>query len=138
MKAPNVSQSIENRCFAGAYAGWKHACRFLNDHFGIPFQTVGVEQDLNTCVAYAMSHDATVIDPKTRQHPVDLASEQGDFIIHASMDDDAWMPMVGEWGVHLMTISSPCQPFSNAARGLGLDSDQGCLLPSALLKCRIL
>ena len=124
--------------FAGAYAGWKHACRFLQDHFSIPFQTVGLEFDLSTCVAYAMSHNASIIDPKTAHAPINLAKADGDFIIHASLEDDAWVPMVSEWGVHLMSISSPCQPYSNASKGLGLDSDQGCLLPSAILRCRIL
>ena len=35
-----------------------------------------------------------------------------------------------------MTVSSPCPPFSTASKGLGLDCDQGCLLPSVLLRCR--
>jgi site-specific DNA-cytosine methylase len=122
--------------FSGGYGGWKHGCRFLKDHFRIPMQTVALDHDFPSCVSYAMTHNATLIDAKTAKSKIDFSAFSGDFVIHGDIDDDSWVTSICNWGVHLMTISSPCQPWSSAAAGLGLHSDQGCLLPTAILKCR--
>ena len=124
--------------FAGGYGGWKVATKVLKNMYDMPIKTVALDESLNACLHYALAHNALLLeiikcDPKT-----DLSKIGHDVIIRADADDDAWIPLLAKWRVDLMTISAPCQPWSGAGSSVGLDSDVGCLLPSMILRCRIL
>ena len=44
--------------YAGGIGGWSAAWTFLQDHSPIDHETIAVEQDLPTCVAFAMNHNS--------------------------------------------------------------------------------
>ena len=136
IKVPSMTKLHILELFAGGYAGWKHASRFLKEVFQVPMQTVGIDASMEACKYYSMSHDAILVDSVSTALPQNIDQWNSDFIVLGDIDDDAWVPAICEWGVHVMSISAPCPPWSGASKGSGLDSDQGSLLPSAILRCR--
>ena len=44
--------------YAGGIGGWSAAWTFLQDHSPIDHETIAVEQDLPTCVEFAMNHNS--------------------------------------------------------------------------------
>ena len=99
-------------------------------------QTVAIDEDFRTCLQYAVTHDALLIEASQGKPKFDICKYEKDVIFHASVEDDSWISMVAQWGVHLVTISAPCPPWSGAGQQEGLFSDQGCLLPHMILRCR--
>ena len=76
-----------------------------------------------------------LLDARNMDSWPDFAQHIRDFVIKADIDDNVWLPSVCRWGVHIMTISAAYPPWSGAAKCQGLNADQGCLLPSAILRC---
>lgn len=136
VKVPSRDKLHILEMFSGGYAGWKHASRLIKDLFHVQMQTVAIDSDLDACKYYAMSHDALLLDAFNSKLPMNLDSWKDDFVLHCDVENDDWLPAICNWGVHLLSISAPCPPWSGASKGTGLFSDQGCLLPAAIMRCR--
>ena len=122
--------------FSGGYGGWKVACNALKDLYNIPIMTMALDESLDACCHYAMMHNAVVVEATNCKPEIDVDKLTCDVVIHADADDDVWVPIAARWGIHIMTVSAPCPPWSGASSGPGLHSDIGCLLPAMILRCR--
>ena len=123
ISVPSMEKLHVLELFSGGYAGWKHASRFLKELFRVPMQTVGIDSSMDACKYYAMSHDAILVDSSSTPLPQRIDQWNSDFIIMGDVDDVTWLPAVCSWGVHIMSISAPCPPWTGASTGSGLESD---------------
>jgi site-specific DNA-cytosine methylase len=124
--------------FAGGFGGWKYGISFLMKEHGIRCQTVSIESNLQAAQDYCMMHDAVLIEAMNCSPKVDLSCIDRDIVLHADVESQSWWECVSRWRVDLITVSSPCPPWTLASSGPGLANDQGCLLPYSLLLNRIL
>lgn len=120
----------------GGFGGWKSAISFLGQETGRTTNTIAVEQDLQAAAAYAISHRATLIRTTPHRDAFMRPESPGDWVVVASVVDRNWWPAVAKWQPHVATISSPCQPWSNAAQGDGLNRADGQLLLHCICSCR--
>ena len=122
--------------FGGGMGGWKSAGSFLEESFQQHWETIAIEQELDVAACYAATHQASLL---TSLHhlPIDFFTmKHANWIIQADIRDATWHPFVAAWGVDALLMSPPCQPWSGAAHGPGLDRDDGLLTAQGLLLCR--
>ena len=124
--------------FGGGFGGWTYGMKHLSAYHGVKAQIVAIESDLTACATYAANHDVPVINGYVSL-PVDVLSHMSQgCVIHGSVLSNNWIAAAAKWHPHVLTISPPCQPWSNAGRGKGLDSSEGLCFPEALLQARFL
>ena len=123
--------------FSGGFGGWQYALSFISEKYGIPCQTVSIESDLQAAQTYCMNHDAVLIDAMREKTMIDLRTIDKNIVLYADVRSENWWHIVSRWSVDLMTISSPCQPWTVASTGPGLNCDLGCLLPFSTMMGRI-
>ena len=123
--------------FAEGYGGWASAFQFLRIQHQLPCQIIGIEDDFETALAYSLNHSATIIDGLNILPRGLFKSTTNDFVIHGNVRSRNWWDAVAVWSPHIVTISSPCPPWTGASRSPGLHSSQGMLLPEALAILRI-
>eukprot|EP00438_Fugacium_kawagutii_P026178 Skav220536 [mRNA] locus=scaffold1629:218190:228022:+ [translate_table: standard] len=85
-----------------------------------------------------MNHQVPLVDGYHDLPHDFLLGFQHDLLINADVDSKTWWTALSTWTVHIMTVSSPCPPWSNASTGPGLKDPSGQLFPLSLLLCRIL
>ena len=124
--------------FSGAFAGWKGAVEFLQGSSSHAFRTIAIDSDLSVAMQYAVSFSTKLISLSRMPSPDDFVGGEFDLMLHGDICDNSWMLPVAKWGPNIVTISSPCPPWSGAASAPGLYRDDGLLLPKAILKCRFL
>ena len=115
---------------SGGFGGWKTATRFLGEASERVTSTVAVDHDLNAATAYAISHRANLIKSMPSRDAF-VCTPPTDWVLVASVMNRKWWPAVAKWQPHIITISAPCQPWSNAAKGDGLTREGG----QTLLHC---
>ena len=123
--------------FAGGYGGWASAFRFLKTQFHIPCQLVGIEEDFLMAQQYCMNHGATMVDGHFELGRRLLEQNQQDFMIHGDIRSRRWWQAVAHWAPHVITISSPCPPWTGASHSHGLKSPLGMLLAETLALLRV-
>ena len=123
--------------FAGGYGGWASAFKFLRSQQQLPCQIIGIEDDFETALAYSLNHSATIVDGLHTLPRGFFKSTTNDYIIHGNVRSRNWWNAVAVWSPHIVTISSPCPPWTGASHSPGLHSSQGMLLPEALAILRI-
>ena len=111
--------------YAGGIGGWSAAWTFLQEHSSISHETIAVEQDLPTCVAFAMNHNAAVVNGLGRLHAHDLSVLPKPVVVQAHIEQSGWWSAVGKWGVDIISISASCKPWSGAAAQPGLLAFEG-------------
>ena len=122
--------------FAGGYGGWKQTIKHISRQLDFSAQSVGIEVDLNNAVTYAITHAASLLSMRS-DIPRDLfLNSIDDWIIHGNVLDERILPPLAQWGVHCMTISSPCQPWSGTTRAPGVARSDGLLLLQSLMLAR--
>ena len=122
--------------FAGGYGGWKQAFKHMSQQLKLPVQSVGIEVDPNNAVTYAITHSATLFSMRN-DIPRDLFLRAiDDWIIHGNVLDERILPPLAQWGVHCMTISSPCQPWSGSTKTPSVERMDGLLLLQSFLLAR--
>ena len=124
--------------FSGAFGGWKRAWDTLARQRGMRTQTLAVDHDAEALISYAMSFDAAIVECKNGL-PWDLfTSSQGDYALRADIHEWNWVEAVGAWRPDLISMSPPCQPWSQAGHRSGLASKDGQAFLSAIKKLRVL
>ena len=76
--------------FAGAYGGWASAVRVLKQQ-GNHTQIVAVDNDLDACKTYAISHGAALVNGMVAMDSLQFVNSISDFIIHADVKDRRWL-----------------------------------------------
>ena len=121
--------------FAGGFGGWKSAGSFLRYNLGIRSQFVAVEKDLEIATAYALTHRAALIrNPKTLPESVFFSYQ--DWVIQSDIGNPGIRKAIHAWQPNIVTISSPCPPWSRATRAGGLSTADGRLLIQSILEAR--
>eukprot|EP00438_Fugacium_kawagutii_P027555 Skav207074 [mRNA] locus=scaffold1909:297835:302331:+ [translate_table: standard] len=124
--------------FAGGIGGWASAVNLLRECCHQQIQVVALEHDIHCAFGYAISHHAVLIDGSQRIAKDHFVNHSQDHIIHGDLWDKAWLPAICFWQPDIASISSPCQPWSSAATGVGLGSRDGLLLPEAIAIMKII
>eukprot|EP00438_Fugacium_kawagutii_P026379 Skav206100 [mRNA] locus=scaffold2150:373946:378610:- [translate_table: standard] len=124
--------------FSGGVGGWSSAADFMRTRFNQDIQIISMDACIRACHNFAMNHPCTLIDAH-HDLPLGLLSQlEGDILMHGELESLCWLSSLAEWDVHVMTVSAPCPPWSNASYGPGVSNQQGQLLPTAFLLCRFL
>lgn len=124
--------------FSGGYAGWSRAIHLLRDHFGVQSKTIGIESDIHIAHSLAVSLQVPLIDGTRPLHPKALDQIRGDCVIHADVTSSFWQQAVAFWRPDGISISGPCQPWSNASTGPGLNTIGGMASAEAVAICKFL
>eukprot|EP00438_Fugacium_kawagutii_P035322 Skav206912 [mRNA] locus=scaffold808:371929:376347:+ [translate_table: standard] len=118
--------------FAGGIAGWSSAIALIRDHHHQPVQVVAIEHDLTCAKGYSIGHHATLIDGFHAPSVDRFVTHAEDHVIHGDVWDKTWLPSITYWNPDVAAVSSPCQPWSSASTGPGLDSRDGLLLAESI------
>ena len=118
--------------FSGGFAGWSQAAYILH-RAGLPLHvkwTLDVDEDCERmlqvqtpglqCISQAQDLDQITADSPHALH------------VCANLNWDWWVRLFGLRPVHLVTLSPPCQPWSAAGTGSGLDAADGWLMLRAI------
>ena len=122
--------------FSGGFGGWKTACDFIQGHSATKFQVVGIDHDFDACAQYAATFHANMLSLHRPVDPLMLVKSTENWVLHGSIDDCAWIPLIGHWGPHVVTISAPCPPWTAASHSQGVLRPEGMMLVRAILSCR--
>eukprot|EP00438_Fugacium_kawagutii_P019580 Skav228164 [mRNA] locus=scaffold439:313918:315345:+ [translate_table: standard] len=124
--------------FSGGAGGWSSAILVLRQHANLDIHVVALDADFRAVQSFALTHGCDIVDADTTL-PCDLLKHcTRDIVLHGDVAMPTWWTAVAEWGVHVLTLSAPCPPWSGASHAPGLFSDQGLLLPLGMLLLRIL
>ena len=123
--------------FSGGYGGWHAAVEFLEHVLGLHAQVVGLDCSVPAVLQHAVSHSCVAVSGCSLPPGVFVCSQR-DFVIHAHVEDDHWLPEVARWRPNCIALSAPCPPWSAAGNGDGLDSSDGRLFLRAIEVCRLL
>eukprot|EP00438_Fugacium_kawagutii_P012152 Skav200038 [mRNA] locus=scaffold337:123643:125889:+ [translate_table: standard] len=120
--------------FAGGFGGWKASWDVIAKAVKSTVHTLAIEQDVDIAKNYAISHSAKFVP---READLGLYSfHEGNWILQKTIGDDELNPVLAAYQPHVVSISSPCPPWSSAGTAPGLDSTDGLLLPKALMHLR--
>ena len=137
-----LREDIQDSCihvlelFCGGYGGWKTACDFIQGHSTTSFQTIGIDHDFEVCAQYAATFHANMWSLQKPLGIDTLKRSSENWVLCGDVEDDSWLAPIGSWNPHLVTISSPCPPWSNASHSQGVLRSEGMLLVKAILSCR--
>ena len=121
--------------FGGGYGGWTYAAHVLAK-LGVPCQVVAVESNLKACLNYSINHVVPIINGYERVPEGLLDNLKKGCVIHGNAVSSLWVPAVAKWSPNIITISSPCPPWSLAGIGKGMNCADGLLLPESLFQAR--
>eukprot|EP00435_Cladocopium_sp_Y103_P042424 s126_g11.t1 len=94
-----------------------------------------IDSDLQACATYCLNHKVTVFDANAL--PDNFANMIGHgCALHGDATSQTWLPAIAEWNPEIVTLSSPCQPWSKASTGRGLACFDGMLMIEGLLQSR--
>ena len=124
--------------FCGAYGGWKSGFQFLQDHFGVNAQVIGLDSDLEAILNYSVAYKVDLINGMESLPWDFFIDHHASFALHADIRSTKWLPAIGLWGPDVVTVSAPCPSWSEASKSAGLGSELGKLFPEAIAVCRIL
>ena len=111
--------------FSGGFAGWTRGLHLLREHHQIPVQSIAIEYDIRIAHNLAVSLGIPLLDG-TRVMPQNaFCGMQDDCVIHGDITQKTWHSAIAKWKPDAISISAPCQPWSNAAAGSGLSSLDG-------------
>eukprot|EP00438_Fugacium_kawagutii_P005210 Skav208599 [mRNA] locus=scaffold598:186330:190917:+ [translate_table: standard] len=118
--------------FAGGFGGWSASWDLLQQLMPTKVHTLAIENQPEIAKAFAISRHAKFV-PDT----ADLTKYnfmEGKWVIQQTIGSDALKlkHILASYQPHVMTISSPCPPWSGAGRAPGLEAPEGMLLPVAL------
>eukprot|EP00438_Fugacium_kawagutii_P004184 Skav215916 [mRNA] locus=scaffold226:90762:91895:- [translate_table: standard] len=129
--------------FSGGFGGWKQANHVMQQ-VGIPWSgSLAVENDPNMCAMYANSFRIRCVlddnDPLLDTPcPVFDMNHALEILFRGSVTDFQWMQLV-PWGSNIVvTVSSPCPPWSASSDKDGMSHADGMLLARVILMLRFL
>ena len=122
--------------FSGGFGGWASAARMIHQCTGTPVQTIAIEHDPQIAKAYALSHHACYVKPDGLLPQHAFAEFEGPWVICANVQDECYLPAAANWGVDVISISSPCGPWSGASHAPGFTVPDGQSLIHAILQAR--
>lgn len=128
------------RCFemfSGSMGGWSCAWAFLKQ-LGVESQVIALDSDLHAVFNFALTHDATIINGYRELDRFCLERFTGPVVIHADVNSKSWMAAIGEWSPELVTLSSPCIPWSTVGKSEGLSSFDGMAFAESIAACKAL
>ena len=124
--------------FSGGFGGWTMANHLMRSLVPANIQSVAIEKDPQVAKAFAASHRALFHKPVDFMPRSLLSHHDGNWVLCTDICQDSWMPAVAQWGVHFLTISSPCGPWSGASHAPGLHDPSGQLIIKAVFQARYL
>lgn len=119
--------------FAGGFGGWKAAASWMTLKGFFNSRTIAIECDQKLAKIYALSHSAVCVKSIEGLTFSTFQYANQDAIIVADIMDDGLLPLIAYWKPEVMSISSPCQPFSGASSTQGFLTEKGFLLIRALI-----
>ena len=124
--------------FAGSFAGWKQALNFMQQTCPISVQTVALEHDPEIAAGYALSHEANFVAAPSKLSPFTFVHSSVDWVVCTDVGNQIVLDAIAHWQPQIMTMSPPCQPWSQVGTEQGLFRSDGLLLADTLLKTRFL
>lgn len=122
---------------SGAFAGWSHAqsvCCCFDIHIKNIF---AVEIDQDTCDVYCKSWKQAVRVDSTEDYLNNLPSNK--FPIFATdLEQGWWVTCVAHRSIDILAFSPPCQPWSDAGMGKGLNSSDGWVMIEGFVVASVL
>ena len=135
----NLPQGLQHvEMFSGGVGGWSVALKYLTNEIQMPSRSIGIEIDPTIAKTFAVNHSAAYVCPKHDLPENFFDCYPGNWVICDDICSNFWVRAVSQLQIDLITISSPCGPWSSASTGLGLDRPEGSLMLHAILKCRFL
>eukprot|EP00435_Cladocopium_sp_Y103_P052840 s475_g16.t1 len=123
--------------FSGACGGWKVASKFISMNSSVTFRTLSIDLDLDAAFAFAVANGIPLVSGMSWVDPA-LASKYKDLVVHADIAGNTWLGIASAWKPDVITISSPCQPWSSAGSASGIHSEMGQVLFKAIAACKLL
>eukprot|EP00438_Fugacium_kawagutii_P027838 Skav201811 [mRNA] locus=scaffold1071:224590:229173:- [translate_table: standard] len=130
MDATELEEIRTIEMFVGGFGGWKAAWGILSQYLGKPTTSLAIELHDDTAKNYAIAHDATYIPANADLDAFSL--DKGHWILQCDMREPKLKKLFTRFRPNVVTISSPCPPWSTASRGDGLATEDGQLLPLAI------
>ena len=121
---------------SGAYGGWKKGCQFLSNHFGQDFHVLSLDCCFESSWVFAVANNVPLVDSPSLL-PLDFPAGFPHLALCADVGSREWLSVADRWGVEIVTISPPCQPFSSAGNSSGLDSPDGVTCAEAVAACKM-
>eukprot|EP00438_Fugacium_kawagutii_P012397 Skav215502 [mRNA] locus=scaffold165:838310:842707:- [translate_table: standard] len=125
--------------FGGGFGGWKSAI----DHFQATMpsgriRSVAIEHDASTAMSYALTNHTGYVQTR-HEMPADFLTDNDmDWTICDDVLSTRWNTAVANMGVDVVSISSPCPPWSSATNAPGLSKPDGLLMMQSIMTCRFL
>eukprot|EP00438_Fugacium_kawagutii_P032100 Skav205703 [mRNA] locus=scaffold4631:39740:44161:- [translate_table: standard] len=121
--------------FAGGFGGWHGALQFIGENAAFDHQTVAIDYDADAIKSFAITHHTMFIPPTTCiDHNHDWGNDN--WAWQADITDPLILPGLCNFAPDVVSISSPCPPWSSANRAEGLGCPDGQLLARSLLLCK--
>ena len=124
--------------FSGGFAGWTRGLHLLREHHQIPVQSIAIEYDIRIAHNLAVSLGIPLLDGTRVMPRHAFSGMQDDCVIHGDITQKTWHSAIAEWKPDAISISAPCQPWSNAAAGSGLSSLDGMAAAESIAVCKFL
>lgn len=109
---------------AGGFSGWQHA-QHVCKHLGLRVKSsFAVEIDNEICKVFQQTwNEAFII--RNRHEFDEKHGLEGFPIFSADIRDMWWVTCAGERNIDVLTMSTPCPPWSDASSGKGLTTEEG-------------
>ena len=123
----------------GAWGGWSFAGQILSE-LGHEVTSAAIEIDFDSARSNSLTHRCPLLTAGDDDvlPALALASFPSGWCLCADIMDPSWYEAVAFWAPEIVTISSPCPPWSGAAMQQGLHSSDGQLLMRSIALCKIL
>ena len=118
--------------FSGGFAGWSQAAYILH-RAGLPLH-LKWSLDVDSDCERMLQVQTPGLQCINQASELDHVSDTSPSALHvcANLNWDWWLRMFSIRPVHIVTLSPPCQPWSAAGTGSGLDAADGLLLLRAI------
>eukprot|EP00438_Fugacium_kawagutii_P036292 Skav217413 [mRNA] locus=scaffold2674:357934:368154:+ [translate_table: standard] len=116
--------------FAGGFGGWKSSWNIASQFLSKSVCSLAIENNVDIAKNYAIAQSATFVPDSANLDDYDFA--EGNWIVQKTIGTPEVKKLVTRFSPHVVTISSPCPPWSTASRGEGLETTEGMLLPEAI------
>ncbi|CAE7226264.1 unnamed protein product [Symbiodinium sp. CCMP2592] len=113
--------------FSGGFAGWSQASWIISN-MGAPVRTSWVLDIEDHLLPPLQAMDPSLQKAESRRELDALDVEQGPVALLANAEHTWWHGIWARAAPHLLAVSPPCQPWSGAGSGQGLESPDGRLL----------
>ena len=107
---PLVDQLRCLELFSGGYGGWNFGLDPIKRLCGTDFRVVAVDNDLEACRNYSLTHETKLISGYRKLPDAVLDLFTANCVLHADISSMTWLPPVVRWRPLLVFINALCLP----------------------------